>query len=75
MPDPHHTRKWPFRPPRDAIEAAQQALEGQPERPDPWTLNEVLVACLRMFAKRPKTMLRQLEPFKPERRRGRPPRQ
>lgn len=73
MADPHRKSKWPFRPPVELREAAQDILKNQPERDDPWTLNDVLVAALAMLVKRPKTFLRELEPFKPERQRGRPP--
>ena len=72
MPDPHKLRPS-FRVAADLKAAAQEALKGQPEREDAWTLNDVVVALLTMFVKRPKTMLRQLEPFKPEQKRGRPP--
>ena len=71
MPDPHKIRPS-FRAPAELKAAAQDALANQPERPDPWTLNDVVVALLTLFVKRPKTMLKQLEPFKPPRKRGRP---
>jgi hypothetical protein len=71
MPDPHKHRPS-FRAPANLKAAAQEALKGQPPRDDPWTLNDIVVAALAMFVRRPKTMLRELEPFKPPRKRGRP---
>ncbi len=61
-----------LRVPFDLKTAAQNVLDDQPERDDPWTLNDVVVASLAMFVKRPKTVLKMLEPFKPPRKRGRP---
>lgn len=71
MADPHKYRPGP-RVPDDLKAAVREVLEGQPDRDDPWTLNDVVVALLTMFVKRPKTMLKQLEPYKPPRKRGRP---
>jgi hypothetical protein len=71
MPDPHKIRPS-LRLPAELKAAAQEKLKDQPERDDPWTLNDVVVAAVAMFVKRPKTFLRELEPFKPPRKRGRP---
>lgn len=67
MPDPHKVPKSSLRPPAEAKKAGQDAL-----RDTGWTLNDFITACLLMLAKRPKTFLKQLEPFKPPSRRGRP---
>lgn len=37
-----------------------------------WTLTDFVTACMLLLAKRPKTLLKELEPFKPPRKRGRP---
>lgn len=71
MPDPHQFRPT-LRLPPELKAAAQEALKDQSERDDPWTLNDVAVAAVAMFVKRPRTVLRMLEPFKPPRKRGRP---
>lgn len=73
MVDLHALGKTALRVPAEVKAAAQAALAAQPDRPDPWTLNDVLVASLAMLAKRPAAFLKQLEPFKPPRKRGRPP--
>lgn len=68
MPDPHKLPKASLRPTPEAKQAAKDALAGTD-----WTLNDFVTACMLMLAKRPKTLLRELEPFKPPRKRGRPP--
>ncbi len=73
MGGPHKQQAKDFRVPPEIKAAAQEALKGQPERDDPWTLNDVVVAAVAMFVKRPRTVLRMLEPFKPAYKRGRPP--
>lgn len=70
--DGHNQQAKDFRVPAELKAAAQEELKGQPERDDPWTLNDIVVASLAMFVKRPKTVLKMLEPFKPPRKRGRP---
>jgi hypothetical protein len=67
MPDPHKLPSSTLRPPPEAKEGARLAL-GDTD----WTLNDFVTACMLMLAKRPKTFLRELEPFKPPRKRGRP---
>lgn len=59
--------------PAELKAAAQEALKDQPERDDPWTLNDIVVAAVAEYVKRPRTREKQLEPFKPPRKRGRPP--
>jgi hypothetical protein len=71
MPDQHRETKATVRPPAALRAAAQDVLDDA----DDWTFNDFVVACLAMLVKRPKTFLRQLEPFKPPRKRGRPPKQ
>ena len=73
MGDGHKQQAKDFRVPADVKAAALEALKDQPERAEPWSVNDVVIAALRMFAKRPKTMLRELEPYKPPYKRGRPP--
>lgn len=77
MADLHKLSKATFRPPTEVKNAAQQVLAAQepPAGKDPWTLNDVLVACLALLAARPRTFLRQLEPYRPPRKRGRPRKQ
>jgi predicted nucleic acid-binding protein len=72
MPDPHREQPGP-RVPRELKAAAQEALKEQPDRPDPWTFNDIVVAAVAEYVKRPRTREKQLEPFKPPRKRGRPP--
>jgi hypothetical protein len=73
MGDQHKQPAKDFRVPAELKAAAQEKLKDQPDDgPEPWTLNDVVVAAVAMFVKRPKTMLRELEPFKPPRKRGRP---
>lgn len=72
MPDPHKTKPT-LRVPADLRAAAQEQLEDQPDTGHPWTLNDIAVAAITMFVRRPKTALRMLEPFRPPYRRGRPP--
>lgn len=69
MPDLHRQPKSTFRPPRDVKDAAQKVLADEPD----WTLTDVLVASLRLLAAKPKTFLKQLGPYKPPPKRGRPP--
>lgn len=68
MPDPHKQPSSTLRPPLEAKDGAKRALEDTG-----WSLNDFVTACMLMLAKRPKTFLRELEPFKPPRKRGRPP--
>lgn len=72
MGDGHSKQAKDFRVPPELKAAAQEALKGQPERPDPWTLNDIVVAAVAEYVKRPRTREKQLEPFKPPRKRGRP---
>lgn len=72
MPDPHKLQPS-FRIPTELKAAAQEKLKGQPDRPEPWTLNDIVVAAVAEYVKRPRTREKQLEPFKPPRKRGRPP--
>lgn len=72
MPDPHKVRRTSLRLPDDLKAEALAELRRQPERPDPWTLNDIVVAALAEYVKRPRTREKQLEPFKPPRKRGRP---
>ncbi len=67
MRDLHREPKAALRPPAEARKAAKAALEGKG-----WTLNQFVTACMLMLAKRPAMFLRELEPFKPEIKRGRP---
>ena len=73
MGDGHKKQAKDFRVPAEVKAAAQEALDGQPDRPDPWTLNDIVVAAVAEYVKRPRTREKQLEPFKPPRKRGRPP--
>jgi hypothetical protein len=70
MPDLHRQNRATVRPPPEVKQAAQDALAGTG-----WTFNDFVVACLAMLVKRPKTFLKQLEPYKPESKRGRPRKQ
>jgi predicted nucleic acid-binding protein len=72
MGGPHKQQAKDFRVPPELKDAAQKALEGQPERDDPWTLNDIVIAALAEYVKRPRTREKRLEPFKPPRKRGRP---
>jgi hypothetical protein len=72
MPDPHKVRRSSLRVPEDLKAAALAELGQQPDRPDPWTLNDLVVAALAEYVKRPRTREKQLEAFKPARKRGRP---
>jgi len=72
MGGPHKHQAKDFRVPPELKTAAQEALKGQPERDDPWTLNDIVVAAVAEYVKRPRTREKQLEPFKPPRKRGRP---
>ena len=72
MVDQHKTKPT-VRLPDDLKAAVQKVLDDLPERDEPWTVNDVAVAAVAMFVKRPKTVLKMLEPFKPPRKRGRPP--
>jgi predicted nucleic acid-binding protein len=67
-----HKSKPTLRLPPELKAAAQKVLDDLPERDEPWTLNDIAVATMAMLVKRPKTALKQLEPFKPPRKRGRP---
>jgi hypothetical protein len=73
MGGPHKKQAKDFRVPDELKAAAQEALKGQPDRPEPWTLNDIVVAAVAEYVKRPRTREKQLEPFKPPRKRGRPP--
>ncbi len=70
MADPHKLRPSQ-RIPHDLREAAQEKLKDQNDD-EPWTLNDVVVASVAMFVKRPKSVLKMLAPFRPPRKRGRP---
>jgi len=72
MGGPHKQQAKDFRVPAELKAAAQEALKGQPERDEPWTLNDLVVAMVAEYVKRPRTREKQLEPFKPPRKRGRP---
>lgn len=72
MRDQHKQPAKDFRVPPELKVAAQDALKGQPERDEPWTLNDIVVAAVAEYVKRPRTREKQLEPFKPPRKRGRP---
>lgn len=72
MADPHKVTSSGLRLPPELKAAAREALDGQPERPDPWTLNDLVVAAVAEYVKRPRTREKQLERFKPPRKRGRP---
>jgi len=72
MADPHKVPSSGLRLPPGLKAAAQEALKAQPDREDPWTLNDLVVAAVGEYVKRPRTREKQLEPFKPERKRGRP---
>jgi hypothetical protein len=67
MADLHRESKLSIRPPDAAKQVAKDALAGTD-----WTLNDFVTACMLMLGRRPKTFLRELEPFKPPRKRGRP---
>lgn len=66
-PDRHENPGVLGRPARELRERAQEVLAAYG-----WSMNDFLVACLGLLTKRPKTFLRELEPFKPPRKRGRP---
>ncbi len=72
MGGPHKQQAKDFRVPAELKAEAKGALEGQPERDDPWTLNDLVIAALAEYVKRPRTREKQLEVFKPPRKRGRP---
>lgn len=72
MPDPHKIARSSLRLPPELKAAALAGLKKQLPRPDPWTLNDIVVAALAEYVKRPRTRERELEPFKPPRKRGRP---
>jgi hypothetical protein len=67
MADQHKQPKASLRPTAEARQVAKDALNGTD-----WTVNDFVTACMLALGKRPKTMLRDLEPFKPPRKRGRP---
>ncbi len=67
-----HRNKPTLRLPPELKVAAQRALDGQPEGDELWTLQTLVIAFFAMFVKRPKSVLKMLEPFKPPRKRGRP---
>jgi hypothetical protein len=69
MPDQHQQSKATVRPPAELKDAVHKVLA----EADDWTVNDFVIACMRMLVKRPKTFLKQLEVFKPPRKRGRPP--
>ncbi len=70
MPDAHKVTSSGLRLPDDLKAAAKDKLRDQDD--EPWTLNDVVVASVAMFVKRPKTVLKMLAPFRPPRKRGRP---
>lgn len=67
-----HKNKPTMRLPDELKAAVQAALDGQPERDEPWTAQALVTAFFTQYAKRPRTVEKQLEPFKPPRKRGRP---
>lgn len=67
-----HKNKPTLRLPPELKAAVQRALDGQPERDEPWTTQDLATAFFAEYVKRPRTREKQLEPFKPPRRRGRP---
>jgi hypothetical protein len=70
MPDLHRKTTVTVRASDEERASVQKALDGTD-----WTFNDFVLACVAMLAKRPQTFLKQLEPFKPEKRRGRPPKE
>jgi hypothetical protein len=72
MADRHGLDKTTFRPPPEVKQAARDALARHGEADD-WTMNEFLVACLRMLAEKPAAMLTHLAAHRPPKKRGRPP--
>jgi hypothetical protein len=73
MGGPHKKQAKDFRVPPELKAAALEQLAGQPDRPDLWTLNDIVTAALAEYVKRPRTREKQLEQFKPPYKRGRPP--
>lgn len=73
MSGPHKQQAKDFRVPAELKAAALEELKGQPDRPDPWSLNDIVIAALAEYVKRPRTREKQLDPFKPPYKRGRPP--
>lgn len=69
-PDRHKNPGVLGRPTPELREQAQAALEVHG-----WSMNDFLVACLGLLAKDPRAILALLEPFKPPRKRGRPPKE
>ena len=67
-----HKVKPTLRVPPDLKAAALRELETQPDGDVPWTLNDIAVAAITMFVKRPRTVLKMLAPFRPPYKRGRP---
>jgi len=67
-----HKNKPTLRVPDELKTAVQEALDGQPETDEPWTVQALVTAGLAEYVKRPRTRERQLEAFKPPRKRGRP---
>jgi len=68
-PDRHRFPGVLARPDPATRNAAREVLDARG-----WTLNEFLVACLRLVATNPDAMLRRLADFRPQAQRGRPPR-
>ncbi len=67
-----HKNKPTLRVPDELKAAVQKALEGQPESDEPWTMQTIVLATLAEYVRRPRTREKQLEPFKPPYKRGRP---
>lgn len=72
MSGPHKKQAKDFRVSPEIKAAALEKLKDQPPREDPWSLNDIVVAALAEYVKRPRTREKQLEPFKPPYKRGRP---
>lgn len=69
-PDRHKTRSGVLgRPDPELRQKSAEMLEARD-----WTMNEFIVAALEVFTRNPDAMLKRLGQFKPERRKGRPPR-
>lgn len=69
-PDRHRLPGVLARPDPETREAIRQALEARG-----WSLNEFLIACMKLGAANPDAMLQRLRQFRPDIRNGRPARQ
>jgi hypothetical protein len=70
-PDRHRTRSGVLGRPNPELRA--NAIETLDARD--WTMNEFIVAALEVLTRNPDPMLARLAKYRPERRKGRPPRQ